>query len=66
MSFNLYDFRSNNILGATRDIGVSFTKIVMRHRAVENKLKTFVGYELLIYILSDFDSSMNIKKIHDE
>merc|ERR1712013_365634 len=32
-----------NSKGATRDIGVSFTKIVMRQRAVENKLKVFVG-----------------------
>eukprot|EP00794_Sanderia_malayensis_P018607 gene18607-20483_t len=29
--------------GSTKDIGVLFTKLVMRHRTIENKLKTYIG-----------------------
>jgi len=29
--------------GATRDIGVSFTKLVMRHKSIEHKLRTYIG-----------------------
>jgi len=29
--------------GGTRDIGMSFTKIVLRHKAIESKLKMYVG-----------------------
>ncbi|XP_065676228.1 protein MTSS 1 isoform X2 [Hydra vulgaris] len=32
-----------NSKGGTRDIGIAFTKIVMRHKSIENKLKTYVG-----------------------
>ncbi|XP_065064183.1 protein MTSS 2-like isoform X1 [Rhopilema esculentum] len=29
--------------GSTRDIGVSFTKLVMRHKSIEHKLKAYIG-----------------------
>jgi len=34
---------TTNSKGGTKDIGVAFTKIVMRHKAIESKLKTYVG-----------------------
>lgn len=42
-SFQKIADANTNSKGATKDIGVSFTKIVMRHRAIEHKLKTYVG-----------------------
>lgn len=41
VKFNVY--LSSYWSGGTRDIGMSFTKIVLRHKAIESKLKMYVG-----------------------
>lgn len=39
-------------LGATKDIGSALTRLCLRHRSVEAKLKTFCRYDLLcIYFI---------------
>lgn len=38
------DFFSPLFLGATKEIGTALTRICLRHRAVEAKMKTFTRY----------------------
>ena len=45
-SFQKLADATTNSKGATRDLGVSFTKITMRQRSVVNKLKMYVGIML--------------------
>lgn len=42
--------------GATKEIGSALTRMCMRHRSIENKLKLFTTYDCLI--VSFFISSL--------
>ena len=45
-----YDIHVYIFVGATRDIGSALTRLCMRHRSIENKLKAFTRYGSLLEI----------------